>query len=99
MSTLTIPSTPGEESSKYGKKKAAEAPDGYLGRWLLSCARCYLWRRRLWNFLVCAGLLWNFFANAVLQAPSESPCFWWAFHALRLILIVTCLILPAFVAA
>ena len=29
----------------------------------------------LCHFLMCAALLWNFFAVAVLHAPTESPCF------------------------
>ena len=53
----------------------------------------------MWNFLMCAGLLWNLLAAAVVQAACESPCLRCAGHAPRLILIVTCLTLPAFVLA
>jgi hypothetical protein len=48
------------------------------------------------HFLTCAGLLWNFFAVAVLHAPIESPCRWCAVQALRLIRIVTCFTAPFF---
>jgi ascorbate-specific PTS system EIIC-type component UlaA len=44
---------------------------------------------------MCALRLWNFFAEAVLQEPIESPWRWCARQALRLILIVTCLVLLA----
>jgi hypothetical protein len=42
------------------------------GRRELACRGRYFFLRC--HFLTCAALLWNFFAVAVLHAPTESPC-------------------------